>query len=490
MLGLERFSRSPKLFRAREKGAAERLLNPFGDPWRSRKRLNPALSIMTSSSIGVIQNKRPDIASVLDGFVGPGYPETKAYRHYSNLASSAYHYDETVSRIALDMPAFAKMRRDFDRLGLRKKFIGYTVVNFDEKNLYAPGDEPPEWAYLHHPESSQDRADRVRFKDASTLVASGDVFDIRKPEVCRLLAKSLAKMMTANNVDAVLVDYAVRAYAFGIPALIGFLSPEWLERFQENQLELIKVLHAELRSAGKELFLNGVMQDGIISTDTVVVRMFGRHCDGLFWEQPFRYEWREFNDKGTDYYERLDQFFDAIYAMKKKVIVKQGTYRFHASEDLQKSWVWRFSYTDHGIERHLAQYLTCFYLLYANRHRSTLFYTHPAEAGDIFASEAFFSFWDTEFGEPTHRRMELTKNIHMRAYQNGIVFVNNRLKSAKISNKLRPPGYQGRIPRLELEPLSGFFWPFPVKRSVALAKQFVKPRTRLQSLARKLGIAR
>lgn len=219
---------------------------------------------------------------MLDGYVGPSFPETQAYRHYSNLAASPYHYDETVCKLAPDLPAFARMRANFEKLNLRIKFIVYTVVNFDERKLYPAGEELPEWAYLHNPESSQCRADRVRFKDASTLVASGDVFDIRKPEVCSLLAKALARTMTANNVDAVLVDYAVRAYAFGLPALLGQLSSEWLETFQENQLEPFRVIHAELQSAGKELFLNGVMLDGIISTDPDLIRMCARHCDGFF----------------------------------------------------------------------------------------------------------------------------------------------------------------------------------------------------------------
>jgi hypothetical protein len=489
MLGLDRFSRAPKMFKVREKGPAERLLNPFGDPWLDRKRFNRFFSIMTSSLTGISSIRHPDVASVLDEYAGPSFPETQAYRHYSNLAASPYHYDETVCKLAPDLPAFVRMRANFEKLNLREKFIGYTVVNFDEQKLYPAGEELPEWAYLHNPESSQCRADRVRFKDASTLVASGDVFDIRKPEVCSLLAKALARTMTANNVDAVLVDYAVRAYAFGLPALLGQLSPEWLETFQENQLALFRVIHAELQSAGKELFLNGVMLDGIISTDPDLIRMFARHCDGFFWEQPFRYEWREFNHNGTDYYLRLGEFFQTIYAMKKKVIVKQGTYRFHDSEDIQQSWDWRFAYTDHGIERHLAKYLACFYLLYADRHRSILLYTYPVEAGDIFASEAYFRFWDTEFGEPTHGRMERATNIHIRAFQNGIVFVNNRLKAAKISNKLRPPGYEGRIPRIELEPLSGGFWAFPIKQSIIATRRLMRPRTRLAGLGRMLGIA-
>jgi len=487
-LGLDRFSRAPKMFKSAQKGPAERLLNPFGDPWRDRKVGNRSISIMTSSLSAVFREKRPKVASVLDGFSGPSYPETEAYRHYSHAAGSVYHYDETVARIAPDMSAFAKMRQDFEKLNLRKQFIGYTVVNFDEKNLYAPGSEPPEWAYLHHPESSGQRADRVRFKDASTLDASGDVFDVRKPEVCSWLAKSLARMMTINNVDAVLIDYAVRAYPFGVPALLGFLPADWLQNFQEIQLELLKIIHAELRRAGKELFLNGVMLDGIVSTDPALLKMFGRHCDGMFWEQPFRYEWLEFNHNGIDYYKRLDQFFDVIYAMKKKVIVKQGTYRFHASEDVEKSWVWRFAYTDHGIERHLAKYLTCFYLLYADGHRSTLLYTHPVETMDIFASEAYFRFWDTDFGAPTHRRVELTKDVHMRVYQNGIVFVNNRLKPVRISNRMRPAGYNQRIPGLKLEALSGRFWAFPVKRSILLAGRIIRPRTRLQRFAQLLGL--
>lgn len=47
VLGLDRFSRAPKMFKVREKGPAERVLNPFGNPWRDRKRFNRFFSIMT-----------------------------------------------------------------------------------------------------------------------------------------------------------------------------------------------------------------------------------------------------------------------------------------------------------------------------------------------------------------------------------------------------------------------------------------------------------
>lgn len=458
LLSLDRFSRAPKLYRAREKGPLERLLNPFGDLWSDRKR-NSDIRVMTASCLANWRARRSAVAGLLKGNLGPSHPETETYRKFLHLASSPYHYDETVTKVAVDMPAFHEMRADFKRLGLKKKFIGYAVLNFHEGSLFR--EEPPEWAYLHSPRSSLVRADRIRFKEASTLVASGDVFDISKPEVRSMLARVLRDRMVENDVEAVLIDYAVRPYTFGMPSLREVLPKDWVDEFQEYQIALMAEVHHELRTHGRELFLNGLMLDGIVTTELSHVRPFIKHCDGIFWEQPFRFEWRDYHDGDSDYYERLQLFFDAVYDMKKHLFVKQGTYRFHATEDLDPNWNTRFAYTDAGVERHLVEFLTCCYLLYAHRHRSTLLYTHPVEAGDIFASEAMFNIWNTDTGAPLQARMALHSHIHMRAFENGIAFVNFQLKPVRISNKLRPAGFDGQLPKLELAPLSGVFWRYP-----------------------------
>jgi hypothetical protein len=473
MLGLDRFSQAPKLYRTKWKGPLEQLLNPFGDPWDERKAPNHFLPVMTSSCWGLIRQRKPGIEKLLCTG-GDLPPEAKRYAQFSSAACSDYHYDETVGRIRPQMPRFHELRNMFKSLRIPKKFMGYTVVNFDEGALFAPGAEIPESSYLHNPEQSRDPANRIRFVESSTLNASGDVFDVRRPAVRTMLANTIRDCMIANDVDAVLVDYAVRAYAFGLPSLIGVLPQSWFEEFQDSQLAQVKELHVILHDAGKELFLNGVMLDSIYANEPNSIRPFVKYCHGIFWEQPFRYEWRDYHDGESDYYQALDQYFSMIYALKRKVIVKQGTYRLHATEDIEPSWSARFAYTDHGIERHLSQYLASFFLLYADRHRSVMFYTHPTELYDIFSSECYFKFWDTDVGEPTHPRMELTKHVHMRAFENGIVFVNNRLKSVRISDALRPEGYNEWIPRLELESLSGRFWEFPRSR----VRRFARRRLR------------
>ena len=480
LLSLERFSCSPKLFRARDKGPIERLLNPFGDLWSDRKR-NPHIPVMTASCLANWRIRRPAVDGLLKGNLNPTHPETETYRTFLHLASSPYHYDETVTKIAVDMPAFREMKADFERLVLRKKFIGYAVLNFHEGQLFR--EDPPEWAYLHAPRSSMNRADRIRFKDSSTLIASGDVFDVSKPEVRSFLAGVLRDCMVENDVDAVLIDYAVRPYAFGMPSLIDILPEEWVDAFQENQIALMEEVHAELRAHGKELLLNGLMLEGIVPTEISHVRPFIKCCDGMFWEQPFRFEWRDYHDGDSNYYERLQEFFDLVYGLRKKLFVKQGTYRFHATEDIEPSWHARFAYTDSGIERHLVEYLTCFYLLYSDAHRSTLLYTHPVEAGDIFASEAMFKIWNTDTGWPLGGRMALHNHIHMRAFEKGIVFVNCQLKPARISDKLRPSGFDRALPRIELQPLSGIFWPYPKQGILSSMFGGVKSRSSATSEA-------
>ncbi len=474
---LSRFSQLPKLFEAKKKGTIERLRNPFGNPWRTRRRKNQFISIMTSSASGLWRAKHPELPDLLDQDAGQSNSEKKAYRRFHGAVCSQYHYDETVGKILPEMPAFRAMRQDFERMGIPKKFIGHAVLNFDEGTLFRGGESPPEWAYLHLPADSLDPACRVLFKDSSTLDASGHVFDIGKFEVRRLLALQLVACMKHNDVDAVLIDYAVKSYGFALPALKDVLPQSWFQSFQDDQLMMLEEAYNALRANGRELFLNGVMLDGIIATEPAHVKTFVRNSDGIFWEQPFRHEWREYDDGVYDYYQRLDQFFEAIHGAGKRLFVKQGTYRFHATEDIEPSWSARFANTDQGIERHLANYLTCFYLLYADRHRSTLMYTHPVEAGDIFASEAHFDIWDAQLGDPTHARMEIAAHVHMRGFGNGVVFLNNRLESASISDKLRPKGFPRALPTLALEPLSGLYWPFWDRTLLTTIKRFTPIET-------------
>jgi hypothetical protein len=484
MLGLPRFASAEKLFAQAQKSPIERLLNPFGDPWSTRK-FNAYIPVMTGSTRGNLRRQNPDLSHPVEA-------DSRARRDYATYvgrASSAFHYDETDGRLSADMPRFREMKQAFREAWLTApKFIAYTVANFDDGLLFARGSGVPESAYVHFPESSLDPADRLKFCEAPPLDAEGFVFDIRRPEVRDMIAAAIAKAMRDNDVDAVLVDYAARAYAFGLPSLIDTLPVDWCDTFQQNQRDLLQRIHVAVGAAGKMLFINGVMLDSIAVTDPGLVAMFGKCADGLFWEQPFRWEWRNYSHDGVDYYERLGQFFDAIFAMKKQLIVKIGTYRFHATEDIEPSWRARFGATNHGIERHLAAYFTAFFLLYCDRRRTHLFYTHPTELSDIFSSEAHFQIWERDIGDPTSARTELAPHLQMRAFERGLVFVNNTLEPVCVSPADLPAKLAKGFSALELAPLSGVIWLYPDawRRGVLTRlRQWLRPRQRLMALRQK-----
>lgn len=456
LLGLHRFASTEKLFAPDQKSPVEQLLNPFGDPWSTRK-FNPYIPVMTGSCRAVLRKQRQDIDH-------PIQADDRAwadYRAYVRSALPGFHYDETDGRLAFDMPRFRDMKAAFRAASLKRRFIAYTVVNFDDGVLFPRNSGVPESAYLHFPDRSLDPAHRLKFRDAPPLQAGGLVFDIRRPEVRQMIADAIAKAMRDNYVDAVLIDYAVRAYAFGLPSLIDKLPADWCDTFQEHQSKLLEQIHAAVRAEGKFLFLNGVMLDSIAVTEPSLVAMYAKCGDGLFWEQPFRWEWRGYEHNGVDYYERLGQFFEAIFARKKYLVVKVGTYRFHATEDIEPSWYARYRSTNYGIERHLAAYFTAFYLLYYDRRRSCLFYTHPTELGDIFTSEAHFQIWERDLGEAVSTRLQIAPHIHMRVFHRGLVFLNNTLEPVRITPDMRPAAYGGQFPSIELSPLSGNIWLFP-----------------------------
>lgn len=117
MLGLNRFSAMPRLFRTESKGPAERLLNPFGDPWSERKRHHRHLSIMTSSCRALLSNRAPEVADKLGLRGDASDPELARYAQFLGDAQSPYHYDETVSHLSLKMPEFAKLKALYNKLG-------------------------------------------------------------------------------------------------------------------------------------------------------------------------------------------------------------------------------------------------------------------------------------------------------------------------------------------------------------------------------------
>jgi hypothetical protein len=484
MLGLARFSASPKLFAAEAKGPAERVLNPFGDPWSHSKPSNGSLQVMTSSCQHLFSHLAPDLAAKLATTGDHSDPEHAAHAAFLKNARSPYHYDETVSHLAPSMPDFVRLKRLFADLRIRKKLIGYTVVNISDGYLLWGRPPLPEHAYLHHPEHSLDPADRVRFRDASGLDAGGDVFDIRKADVREMIVDAVEHCMLANGVDAVLIDYAVRRYAFGLPSLADVLPDGWVDAFQESQIPLLRLLCSRLRKSGREVFLNGVMLDSITVTEPELVRGHLDGAAGVVWEQPFRWEWRNYNNGKQDYYQRLDQFFAMLAERNLHVIVKSGTYRFHGTEDVAPDWTSRFGKTDQGIERHLAVYAGAFALLFMHGKNTHFLHTHPTELYDIYCSEAHFQEWGTDIGAPSGPRIEIAPHVHMRAFERGIVLLNNTLDAFRLTPKHRPDGFKSPFPAMTLEPLSGLILPTQERRLS------LRARTRLMRVLRLLGIRR
>lgn len=476
ILGLDRFRSPTKLYRPGNKSPTEQLLNPFGDPWASRRARNRYIPTMTGSVASLLlQERGPRHLPLAEGRFG-ATRSILAYRNYSEKSVSAFHYDETVTKISPSMPDFQDMKQRFAAHGLSKRYIGYAVLNFDDGLLFPKKDELPEHFYLHRTGSPGLRADRLTFKDASTLIASGNVFDIRRPEVRTALCDRVVKCMVENGVEGVLVDYAVRRYGFGAPGMMDEMPEGWFESFQDYQFSLMTELYEKLDAAGLLLFLNGVMLDSIRVTEPDLINAYLKHCHGMFWEQPFRWEWRDYQNGLEDYYQRLDRFFALIVARKKLLVVKCGTYRFHATEDILPSWTERYQMTDYGIERHLASYLTCLFLLFYTRYWHVLYYTHPTDLYDIFCSEPFFDVWDAEIGDALTGRIEYSKHVQIREFENALVFVNNTLKPVVISPRLTPNGVKTKLPRLTLAPLSGRIWIKPSasrRQSVARLRQHV-----------------
>jgi hypothetical protein len=457
-LQLHRFSNGQKVWAADQNSRSETILNPFGDPWSTRKMKNPFIPTMTGSCYSYVKREVGYIADPLHGSAKKPTDAAKAFQRYSYGNVSDLHYDETIGRLAQDMPAFRDRKERYLAYGLKKRFIGYAVLNFNDQSLFGKDAPLPESYFVHKPERSRKRENRVSFRDGSTLIASGDVFDIRKPSVRTAICDAVMSAMKRNNVDGVLIDYAVRRFAFGAPSLVDELPASWFEKFQESQFALIQELYARCLAEDRLLFLNGVMLDSITVTQPKLINLFIKHCHGMMWEQPFRFEWRPFKKGEDDYYRRLEKFFDLFVYYKKMLIVKCGSYRFHATEDVDPSWNTRFLTTDSGIERHLADYNLCFFLLYYNRFFNRLYYTNPTEVFDVFTSEAFYSSWDSDIGEAVTGRIEYAEHVHFRVFENAIVFVNNRLQPMPLSPKKVFEGLEGPLPRLVLKPLSGTIW--------------------------------
>ena len=222
-----------------------------------------------------------------------------------------------------------------------------------------------------------------------------------------------------------------------------------------NAAVLISELYGRMKAEGRMLFLNGVMLDSISVTEPDLIKLYMKVCHGMFWEQPFRWEWRTFDNGTENYYQRLERFFELSHLYKKNLIIKSGTYRFHATEDVEQDWKARFETTDAGIEKHLAEYAVCFFLMFYNRHFDCLYHTHPTELFDIYTSEAYFDIWDAEIGEPLGARVEHSPHIQIREFENAFVYLNNTLKPVQLSHRKLVGKFRSQPPLPELQPLSG-----------------------------------
>lgn len=132
----------------------------------------------------------------------------------------------------------------------------------------------------------------MRFPDPSGLDAGGDVFDIRQADVREMIVDAVEHCMMANDVEAVLIDYAVRRYAFGLPSLANVVPEGWVDAFQESQIPLRRLLCNRLCKSDREVLLNGVMLDSVTVTEPEMVIGHLNDSAGIVWEQPFRSEWR------------------------------------------------------------------------------------------------------------------------------------------------------------------------------------------------------
>lgn len=481
-LGLDRFASEERFYQPEEKSDYERLLNPFGDKWAARKRKNRFIPTMTGSLTRLLErHDGPEVSPLTEP---SQHEDAGAYAQFLKRAASDLHYDETIGHLRPDMARLKRVKAEFQAAGVKKKFIGYTVVNFDNNLLMPKSENLPESFYLHSPEASQRPEDRLWFSPGASLVDGGHVFDTRKAEVRSAICQAILRRLIDNDVDGVLIDYAVRPFAFGAPQLIDVMPRPWFDTFQEVQLRLVEELYETLKPYNKLLFLNGVMLDSITVTDPRLVRLFAKHCDGMMWEQPFRWEWRTFDNGDADYYDRLEQFFDIFAHLGKKLIVKAGSYRFHATEHIEPSWNARFKKTNYGVERHLAKYNTCFFLIFFNRFFSILFLTHPTKLKDIYASEAYFDFWDCEIGEALGAGRRLSRDVMAREFEHAVVFVNNTLEPFEVSPALTPEGFSSAVPKITLAPLSGEIWIKPGVR-ILHASPALAMRRSLQQLRRK-----
>lgn len=400
------------------KGPIEQIVNPFGDPWASRFQANPSIPVATSSLLALFsRGNLVETGRINDQRLHM----SRDFVNYHQHASSPYHYDESVAKISEDMPSFRQMRKAFLDAGLTKKFIGYSTVNFAESERMAGYRDAPERFFLHYKGMPETRENRIVFRDKGE---SGDVYDIRLPECREYLAQALTKAMVINNVDAVLLDYSASEHAFG-SITSSYYPDDWFPIFEEIQYAMLGKVTQVANSKGKEVFCNGVTLDGLYITSPEKTDLFVEACNGAFWEQPFRDEWRDVGPDPNAYYDRLEKFFAIGRRRDRKFFIKQGTYRYTGIESDAPGWNWRFAKTSYEKERRLAEYLLAFYLLYSAGELTPLIYTHPVIPNDIFASEAYFSIFDLDVGMPLAKSHKLADHVYCRLFSKAIVVLNN-----------------------------------------------------------------
>ena len=396
-------------------GFLEAVVNPFGDPWARRSRKNKTVSVATSSLLRLTGGER---------WQGAAFEPSAAFWNFHRHASSPYHFDESIAKLADDMPLFRAVQTAFRRAGIQKTFIGYTAPNFVESAGMPGVAEADESFFLHESGATVTPATRLHFADSGALSAAGAIIDIGNPAAREHFAKHIVAAMVKNDLEAVLLDYAGAQSPFGA-GMRKRMPQGWFEAFDRAQYDYLSLISEYAAQHGRHILYNGLTADGIWHTDVARAAYWLKACHGSFWEQPFRTEWRDGRKRGDDYYHRLDQFFGLAEEQGKPIIIKQGTYRFHGTEEVNPGWRWRFARTDAQKERRLAEYLFAFHVMFARGPLTPLIYTHPVEAFDIFASEAYFNIWDTDIGAPRGPREKLADHVFRRRFENATVVLNN-----------------------------------------------------------------
>jgi hypothetical protein len=411
-----------------DKSAVERLANPFGDPWAEKGPPNRSIPIGTSTMYRLydaIDGVEPRVTK--EG--GFDLRMEEAEKHFLANSNHPFHYDESIAHLRTEMPAFRAVKARFESYGIHKTFIGYTFINVvDDKHFLGVTPKLKEEWFVHKAGCEPTPENRVVVVNDGSIERDGYLMDTTNAGFARFMADAIVQAMVHNGVDAVLIDFMGHMYPLGYYQHRDVLPIEFLENYREGQRRCLKIIARAAQAQGKMVFCNGIGLDGLYEQSYHDILRLTQACDGVFWEQPFRDEWREVGEfDSTVYYTRLRDFFELSKLTGKYVLIKQGTYRYSGDEKAVPGWKARFDITSAEQERRLARYLLSFYLLFTCGERTPMIYTHPVKVFDIFSSEAYFREWDTPIGAPLGDYIRYTKHIYSRRFENGLVICNNSI---------------------------------------------------------------